>query len=133
VDDVQWSGPATLAALRALPRELGQHPVAGAAALTTDAVVRWDKGEIGEGLQRLRDAVRREGGISRDARHGQPLHALASALVDLRQLDQAEEILRAADSQPLDDTPARVAVCILRARIQLAAGELTRAAAASLA
>jgi DNA-binding CsgD family transcriptional regulator/tetratricopeptide (TPR) repeat protein len=101
------------------------------AALTTDAVVRWDKGQIGEGLRRLRDASRREAGISRDARHGQPLLALASALVDLRQLDQAEEMLRAADSQPLDDTPARVAVCILRARIQLAAGELTRAAAAA--
>jgi DNA-binding CsgD family transcriptional regulator/tetratricopeptide (TPR) repeat protein len=101
------------------------------AALTADAVARWDRGEIGEGLQRLRGAVRRAAGIFSDARHGQPLLALASALVDLRQLDQAEEMLRAADSQPLDDTPAQAAVCILRARIQLAAGELTRAAAAA--
>jgi DNA-binding CsgD family transcriptional regulator/tetratricopeptide (TPR) repeat protein len=101
------------------------------AALTADAVVRWDQGQIGEGLRRLRDAVRREGGISRDARHGQPLLALASALVDLRQLDQAEEMLRVAGSQPLDSTPARAAVCILRARIELAAGELTRASAAA--
>jgi DNA-binding CsgD family transcriptional regulator len=102
-----------------------------ASALTTDAVVRWDQGQIGEGLQRLRDAVRREGAISRDARHGQPLLALASALVDLRQLDQAEEMLRVAASQPLDSTPARAAACILRARIELAAGELTRASAAA--
>jgi DNA-binding NarL/FixJ family response regulator len=101
------------------------------AALTTDAVVRWDQGQIGEGLQRLRDAVRREGGISRDARHGQPLLALASALVDLRQLGQAEEMLRVAGSQPLDSTPARAAACILRARMELAAGELTRAWAAA--
>ena len=101
------------------------------AALTTDAVVRWDQGQIGQGLQRLRDAVRREEGISRDARHGQPLLALAAALVDLRQLDQAVEMLRAAVSQPLDHIPARAAACIVRARIELAAGELTRASAAA--
>jgi DNA-binding CsgD family transcriptional regulator len=100
------------------------------AALTTDAVVRWDQGQIGEGLQRLREAVRREGGSSRDARHGQPLLALASALVDLRQLDQAEELLRVA-GQPLDAAPARAAACILRGRVELAAGELTRASAAA--
>jgi DNA-binding CsgD family transcriptional regulator/tetratricopeptide (TPR) repeat protein len=118
-----------IAPVLASPDRFGGRTVA--AALTTDAVVRWDKGEIGAGVQRLRDAVRREGGISRDARHGQPLLALASVLVDLRQLDQAEEILRAADRQPLDDIPARVVVSILRARIQLATGELTRAAAAA--
>ena len=101
------------------------------AALTADAMVRWDQGQIGEGLQRLRDAVRRERGSSGDARHGQPLLALAAALVDLRQLDQAEEMLRVTGSQPPVGIPATAAACILRARIELAAGELTRASAAA--
>jgi DNA-binding CsgD family transcriptional regulator len=99
------------------------------AALAADAAVRWDSGQIGQGLELLRDAVRREARISPDARHPQPLLRLAAALVDTRQIDQAEEILRVADHQPLDGTPDQAALRILRARIQLAAGELTQAAA----
>jgi DNA-binding CsgD family transcriptional regulator len=99
------------------------------AALVVDAAHRWDRGRIGEGLELLQDAVRREARISPDARYLQPLFALASALVDLRQIDRAEEILRVADNQPVDGTPAQAALSILRARIQLAAGELTQAAA----
>jgi DNA-binding NarL/FixJ family response regulator len=98
------------------------------AALTADAAQRWDRGQIGEGLELLRDAVRREARISLDARYLQPLLTLASALVDLRRVDQAEVILRVADNQPLDGTPARAALLIVRARIQLAAGQLTQAA-----
>ncbi len=102
-----------------------------AAALAADAALRWDRGQIGDGLELLRDAVRREARISLDARHLQPLLALAAALVDVRQLDQAEEILGIAEHQPLDGSPAQAALRILRARIQLAAGQLTRAAAAA--
>ena len=102
-----------------------------AAALAADAARRWDRGQIGDGLDRLRDAVRREARISLDARHLPPLLALAAALTDVRQLDQAEEILRVADSQPLDGTPARAALSILRARIALAGGELAAASAAA--
>ena len=98
------------------------------AALAAHAAQRWDQGQIGDGLGLLRDAVRREARISPDARHLQPLLALASALVDLRQVDQAEEIIRGADNQTLDGTPARAALRILRARIQLAGGQLTQAA-----
>jgi len=103
------------------------------AALTADALLRWDRGQISAGLDLLREAVRREAGVCLDARHLPPLLTLASAQVDLRQLDQAEELLRAADSQPLDGTPARTALSILRARIHLAAGELTAATTAAAA
>jgi DNA-binding CsgD family transcriptional regulator len=102
------------------------------AALAADAAVRWDKGQIGQALDALRDAVRREAQISLDARHLQPLLTLASALVDVRQHDRAEEIMRVAQSQPLAGTPAGVALSLLRARIQLAAGELAAAAASAV-
>jgi DNA-binding CsgD family transcriptional regulator/tetratricopeptide (TPR) repeat protein len=98
------------------------------AALAAGAALHWDQGQIGQGLELLRDAVRREARISVDARHLQPLLALAAAQVDLRELDQAEEILRVAENQPLDGTPARAALSVLRARIQLAGGRLTQAA-----
>jgi DNA-binding CsgD family transcriptional regulator/tetratricopeptide (TPR) repeat protein len=101
------------------------------AALGADAALRWDRGQVGDGLELLRDAVRREAGIGLDARHQPSLLALAAAQIDLRQLDRAEEILRVADHQPLDGTPARAALSILRARIRLAGGQLTAAAAAA--
>jgi DNA-binding CsgD family transcriptional regulator len=101
------------------------------AALAADAARRWDRGQLDDGLELLRDAVRREARIPLDARRLPPLLMLAAALVDVRQLDQAEEILRVADHQPLDGTPARAALSILRARIALTRGQLTAAAAAA--
>ena len=101
------------------------------AALAADAALKWDQGQIGGALEQLRDAVRREAPISFDTRGPQPLLALASALFDVRQLDQAEEILRVADGQPLDGTRAGAAMSILRARIRLAAGQISQAAAAA--
>jgi DNA-binding CsgD family transcriptional regulator len=102
-----------------------------ATALVTNASVSWDKGRIREGLELLREAVRHEPGTSPDARHAQPLLALAAALIDLRQLSEAEEILRAADNQSLHGIPAQAALSILRARIHLANGRLTEASAAA--
>ena len=67
-------------------------------------------------------------GTSPDARQVQPLLALAAALVDLRQLGEAEDILRAADHPALENIPAQAARSLLRARIQLAAGRLAEAA-----
>ena len=99
------------------------------AALITRAVIAWDDGQIGDALALLRDAARLDNGISLDARHVQPLLALAAALVDLRQVSEADRILRAADHAVLPDTPARVALSLLRARIHLAAGQLADAAA----
>jgi DNA-binding CsgD family transcriptional regulator len=108
----------------------GQHDShAAAAALVVRAVFAWDGGQIGDGLELLRDAARRAPGISPDARHVQPLLALAAALADLRELGEAEDILRAADHPALRDIPAQAALFILRARMRLAAGRLAEAAA----
>jgi hypothetical protein len=75
----------------------GQHDShTVAAALVTRAVVAWDSGQISDGLELLRDAARHGNGISPDARHVQPLIAFAAALVDLRDLEEADRILRAA-------------------------------------
>ncbi len=108
----------------------GQHDGhAAAAARLTRAVLAWDAGQISDGLELLRAAARHGTGTSADARQVQPLLALAAALVDLRQLGEAEDILRAADSPALQDIPAAAAVSLLRARIHLAAGRLAAAAA----
>ena len=101
----------------------GQHDSpATVAALVTRAVISWDSGQIGNGLELLRDAARHGTGISADARHAQPLLALAAALIDLHQPGEAEDILRAADTPALQDIPAQTALSILRARSHLAAG-----------
>jgi DNA-binding NarL/FixJ family response regulator len=108
----------------------GRHDShAAAAALATRAIISWDSGQISDGLELLRDATRHGTGNSPDARDVQPLLALAAALVDLRQLGEAEDILRAADNPALRDIPAGVALSLLRARLHLAAGRLAAAAA----
>jgi DNA-binding CsgD family transcriptional regulator len=108
----------------------GQHDShAVAAALVARAVLAWDSGQISDGLELLRDAARHGAGTSSDARHVQPLLALAAALVDLRQLGEAEGILRAADHPAVRNIPAQAALSILRGRIHLAAGRLADAAA----
>jgi DNA-binding CsgD family transcriptional regulator len=108
----------------------GQHDShAAAAARPTRAVISWERGQISDGLELLRDAARHGTGISPDARHVQPLLALAAALVDLRQLGEAEDILRAADNPALQNIPAQAALSLLRTRIHLAAGRLPDAAA----
>ena len=122
----EFGGPVSDAIL-AEPDHYDSHAVA--AALVTRAVMAWDKGQIGDALELLRDAARRGGGISPDARHVQPLLALAAALIDLRQLDEAENVLQTADTQALHGIPAQAALSILRARIQLANGRLADAAA----
>ena len=108
----------------------GQHDgPAAATALLARAVISWDRGQICDGLELLRDAARLGTGITADARQVQPLLALAAALIDLRQLGEAEDVLRAADHPALENIPAQAARSLLRARIQLAAGRLEDAAA----
>jgi DNA-binding CsgD family transcriptional regulator len=111
----------------ATPDQYDSHAVA--AALVARAVIDWDRGQIGDGLKLLRDAARHGTGISPDARHVQPLLALAAALVDLRQLGEAADVLGAADNPMLQDIPAHTALSLLRARIHLAASQLADAAA----
>jgi len=123
----ELAGPVADAILAA-PGQHASHAVA--AALVARAVISWDRGQIGDGLELLRDAGRHGSSVSPDARHVQPLLALAAALVDLRQLGEAEDILRAADHPALRDIPAAAALSLLRARIHLAGGRLADAAAA---
>ena len=126
----ELAGPAAGAVL-ADPSQHDRHVVA--AALVTQAVISWDNGRVAEGLGLLGDAARHGAGMSPDARQVQPLLALAAALIDLRQLAEAEQILPAADSKPLPGIPAQAGLSILRARLHLAAGRLPDAAAAGQA
>jgi DNA-binding CsgD family transcriptional regulator len=111
----------------AAPDQYDSH--AAAAARVTRAVISWDTGQISGGLELFRDAARHGTGICPDARRVQPLLALAAALVDLRQLDAAEDILRAADQPALRNIPAEAVLFLLRGRIHLAAGRLADATA----
>ena len=77
----------------------------------------------------MRETAQHGTGISADARHVQPLLALAAALVDLRQLGEAEDILRAADHPTLHGIPAQAGLSIRWGRIHLATGQLAGAAA----
>jgi DNA-binding CsgD family transcriptional regulator len=113
----------------AAPQQHDGHVVA--AAMVARASVAWDQGRVGEALELLRDAARRPGAVSPDARQPQPLLALAAALVDLRQFDEAEPVLAAAEEQALRFTLAQAAASLLRARILLAGGRLDDAAAAA--
>ena len=103
------------------------------AALAARAAIDWNNGQISGALGLLRDAARYDSGISPDTRHPQPLLALAAALVDLRQLEEADSVLRAADHRALHDIPAHAGLRILRARIHLANGRLADADAAGQA
>jgi DNA-binding CsgD family transcriptional regulator len=120
------AGPAADAVLAA-PDQHDGH--AATAARLTRAVLAWDSGQISDALDLLRGAARHSTGTCPDARHVRLLLALAAALVDLRQLGEAEDILRAADNPALESIPAQAGLSILRARIHLAAGRLADAAA----
>jgi DNA-binding CsgD family transcriptional regulator len=113
------------------PGQHDRHTIV--AALAARAVNAWNNGQISEALGLLRDAARRDSGISPDARHPQPLLALAAALVDLRRLEEADNIIRAADHRELHGIPAHAGLRILRARIHLANGRLADADAAGRA
>jgi DNA-binding CsgD family transcriptional regulator len=108
----------------------GQHDSHTAvAALLARAALAWDSGQISQSLGLLHEAARHRTGISADARHVQPLLALAAALADLRDLEEAESILRAADTPALENIPSGAARSLLRARLHLAAGRPADAAA----
>jgi DNA-binding CsgD family transcriptional regulator len=115
------------AVVLAAPGEHGKQVVA--AAHVVHAMISWDEGRISEALELLRDAARHGTGVSPDARHFQPLLALASGLVDLRLLDEAEGVIRAADTGTLHGIPSQAVPGILRARMHLAEGRVSDAAA----
>ena len=122
----------------------GQHDrQAVAAALVARAVNRWDQGRIGEALDSWRDACGRAYAFAGDARPVRPLLWLAAALIELRQFDEAEELVHSASSLEhgashfmhsatgsADAAPAAAMRSIVRARLHLAAGQLDRAESA---
>ncbi len=126
--DRDAAGPIA-AGILAAPRDY-DGPVLVAAQVAR-AMISWDEGRLAEALDRLRDAARHGTGISPDARHFQPLLALATCLVELRRFDEAETVIRAAANSTLRGIPAEAIPALLRARIQLARGRLGDAAAAA--
>jgi DNA-binding CsgD family transcriptional regulator len=113
------------------PGQHGKHTAA--AARLASAIISRDDGQIGDGLELLREAARHPTAISPDARHAQPLLALAATLIDLRHIEEAEDILRASDGAAWQNIPAGVVLSLLRTRIHLAAGRLADAADAGQA
>jgi DNA-binding CsgD family transcriptional regulator len=93
------------------------------------AVASWRDGYLGTALELLRDASRSTTESSSDARHAPPLLALAAALIDVRELGEAEEVLRAADRRTPRHSPSGAALSMLHGRVHLAAGRLDEAAA----
>src|SRR6202000_1970856 len=91
----------------------GQHDRSVvAAALIGRAVLAWDRGRVGDGLELLRDAARSVPGAPPDARQPQPLLMLAAALIDVRELGAATGILRTVERHGLPGTPARAALSV---------------------
>jgi DNA-binding CsgD family transcriptional regulator len=115
----------------AAPGQHDSHTIA--MARLARATLSWGYGQISESLGLLKDAARLGTGISADARHPQPLLALAAAMIDLRDLEEADRILHAADHPALYGIPAQAGLSILRARIHLAGGRLADAVAAGQA
>jgi DNA-binding CsgD family transcriptional regulator len=122
----ELAGPVAATVLAA-PGQHDRH--AASAALIARAVISWDSGQVSDGLELLREAARHGTGTSPDARHPQPLLALAAALIDVRDLEEADRILPVADTPVSRKIPAGAALALLRARIHLAAGRLPAAAA----
>lgn len=115
----------------ARPAEHGEPALAGA--LTVLGAICWADGQLGQGLQLCREAARRAGRISPDARHFQPLLVLAARLIDLRHFEEASAILRGAAGavQAPGQHPAEAIPTVLRARADLAQGRTEAARAAA--
>jgi DNA-binding CsgD family transcriptional regulator len=106
----------------------GQADYVVAAARTAEAMISWGEGRISQSLELLREAAR-DGGVSPDARHCQPLLVLCARLIDLRQMAAAASVLDAADGRTPQDSLAQIVLSILRGRMHLAGGRLANAAA----
>ncbi|WP_329079730.1 MULTISPECIES: helix-turn-helix transcriptional regulator [unclassified Streptosporangium] len=94
----------------------------GAGRLVDLALLAWDEGGLARGLDLAREAVERPA----HGRHRQPRAVLASMLIDLWLLDEAElSTESAAEEADAEGEPAWAAeIPVLRARLALAAGRL---------
>ena len=117
--------------IRTASGELGDP--AQAAALQVVAAINWDEGRLERGLRLISEAVRRARGISPDVRDFQPLFALAAMLIDVRRLEEAEEVILAASDGMRDFRPSALesVPAVLRARVELARGRTDDAHAAA--
>jgi DNA-binding CsgD family transcriptional regulator len=113
---------------------MGQHGEAAlAGALSVLATICWNAGRLDQGLHFASEAVRRTKRITPDARHFQPLLGFAARLIDLRQFDQANAVIQAANDsvQAFRPNVSEAIPPILRARIDLAEGHIDSARAAA--
>lgn len=109
----------------------GQRGEVAVAALLALSLVTWDAGEASEALDLAAEAVRRETSWPPRGHGFHPDLFLASKLIDIHRLTEAEAIMNSIDRMI---APAPISWCtaspgILRARIALAAGQLDQAAA----
>jgi DNA-binding CsgD family transcriptional regulator len=93
-------------------------------AMAVLSVIRWDEARLSEALTLCREAVRRAGAGSTEARRIHPGLALASMLVDVRHLDEAQVAVRAAadEVEALGHVAWAGGPAILSSRLDLAAG-----------
>jgi DNA-binding CsgD family transcriptional regulator len=119
-------------AILAAPDDSGSDVIVGA--LAVRAAIRWDEGLVEEALDLSREAVLRVNGGPLDARGFQPHMSLAARLVDIRQFEEARAMIGTATFDDAD-APGQVSgeeeasTAILRARMDLAGGKLSDAAA----
>ncbi|MFI7535330.1 AAA family ATPase [Streptosporangium sp. NPDC049376] len=112
---------------RAVP-VAGPHRVNGGASTETlmlPALLAWDEGRLSHGLDLAREAVERPGA----GHHPGPRAVLATMLIDLWLLDEAEAVTADAETQAARHPEWAVEIPLLRARLDLAAGRFGSAIA----
>src|SRR6185437_14697877 len=117
--------------IRTASREFGDP--AQSAALQVVAAIDWDEGRLERGLRLISEAVRRARTIAPDIRDFQPLFTLAAMLIDVRRLEEAEEVILAAGDGMREFRPCAVesVPAVLQARVELAKGRLNDALTAA--
>ncbi|WP_433257306.1 helix-turn-helix transcriptional regulator [Streptosporangium sp. CA-135522] len=115
--------------LRALQHQIERsppdRPAAGprgadgtaAEALVILALLAWDEGRLSRGLDLAREAVE----LPNAGRHPQPRAVLATMLIDLWLLDEAEAVLTSAEAEAVGQPAWSAEIPVLRARLDLAA------------
>jgi ATP/maltotriose-dependent transcriptional regulator MalT len=105
------------------PALVGAHML-----LTT---IAWAEGRAADAMASIREATRIAAGGPLQAQHAHPRLHLISLLTDMRQLDEAETVLQAADEEitALGHTAYTASLALIRARLRLAQGRLDDAAA----
>ncbi|RAY16164.1 hypothetical protein DPM19_04375 [Actinomadura craniellae] len=123
------SGRERAEAVLAHPERHGHTVLVGAHMLLI--YVMWTDGRVTEALAYSREAVRVATSGPLRAQHAHPALHLGALLTNLRQLDEAETVLRAAEEEitALGHTVHAPSPALFRARLRLAADRLDDAAA----